>query len=282
MLIGAAVLTALGLAACSPLKTVNLFTARDTYRLTADVPYGIEPRQALDVYTPLGLTEAAPVVVFFYGGSWISGSRGDYRFVGEALAARGIVAVVADYRLSPSVVYPAFVQDGAQAVAWTTRHIAAQGGDPGRVFVMGHSAGAYNAAMVALDARWLGALGLSPSALRGWIGLAGPYDFLPVTNPDVRPAFLYPDTPPDSQPIRHVSPASPPALLLAGTDDDVVDPARNTAQLAAALRQHGVPVQSQVFDGVGHAMMIGAFWKPLRYRAPVLDQIAAFVHERSR
>ncbi|RYF58589.1 MAG: alpha/beta hydrolase [Comamonadaceae bacterium] len=282
VLIGVAVVvvSVVGLAACSPLKTINVFTPSDTYRLTEDVAYGESPRQRLDVYTPINAQGPSPVVVFFYGGSWTGGSRTDYKFVGEALAARGIVTVVADYRLSPEVVYPAFVQDSAQAVAWAVRNIAKEGGDPSHLFVMGHSAGGYNAAMVALDKRWLGEQGLTQSAVRGWIGLAGPYDFIPIENPDIKPAFLYPNTPPESQPINHVTASSPPALLLAGSDDDIVEPRRNTLQLAELLRKQGVPVQAQVFNGISHPMMIGVVWKPLRGRAPVLDRVVDFVHER--
>ncbi len=270
-----------GLAACSPLRAINVLTPGDTYTLEEGVAYGALPRQRLDVYTPLQMRGPAPVVVFFYGGSWTGGSRADYKFVGEALAARGIVAVIADYRLSPEVVYPAFVQDSAAAVAWAVRSIAARGGDPARLFVMGHSAGAYNAAMVALDPRWLEEQGLTQAALHGWIGLAGPYDFIPIENPDIKPAFLYPDTPVESQPINRVTGSSPPALLLAGSADTVVDPRRNTLQLAERLRSKGVQVEVDIFEGISHPMMIGAIWKPLRSRAPVLERVVDFVKERS-
>jgi acetyl esterase/lipase len=124
------------------------------------------------------------------------------------------------------------VKDSAQAVAWTLRSLRELGGDPQRVFVMGHSAGAYNASMVALDPRWLREAGASPDALRGWIGLAGPYDFLPIENEDVKPVFFAPDSPPDSQPVRHVQAGAPPALLIASHKDKLVSAERNTAGLA--------------------------------------------------
>lgn len=281
VIVGVAVLAAvvLGLAACSPLRTINILTPSDTYSLVSDIAYGQNPRQRLDIYKPLSPQQPVPVVVFFYGGSWTGGSRTDYKFVGEALAARGIMTVIADYRLSPEVVYPAFVEDSAAAVAWTVRHIAEQGGDLKRLFVMGHSAGGYNAAMVALDQRWLAAQGLQPSVLHGWIGLAGPYDFIPIENNDIKPAFLYPNTPRESQPIHHVTAASPPALLLAGSADDIVDPKRNTLQMADLLKAQGVPVQVEIFEGVGHPMMIGVVWKPLRSRAPVLERVVDFVKQ---
>ena len=279
VIVGVVVLAAavLGLAACSPLRTINILTPSDTYTLVSDVEYGKNARQRLDIYKPISPQHDVPVVVFFYGGSWTGGSRRDYKFVGEALAARGIMTVIADYRLSPEVVYPAFVEDSAAAVAWTVRHIAQEGGDVQRLFVMGHSAGGYNAAMVALDQRWLAAQGLRPAVLHGWIGLAGPYDFIPIENNDIKPAFLYPDTPRESQPIHHVTAQSPSALLLAGSDDEVVDPKRNTLQMAELLKAKGVPVEVEIFDGVSHPMMIGTVWKPLRGRAPVLERIVDFV-----
>jgi acetyl esterase/lipase len=273
---GAVVLLA-AVTACSPLKMLNALTPSDGFTKTADLPYGEDPRNRLDVYMPQAHNGSVPVVVFFYGGSWNSGSRKDYDFVGQALTSRGIGVVIADYRLYPQVRYPAFLEDGAKAVAWTAAHIAPYGGDPRRLFVMGHSSGAYNAAMIALDPRFLKAVGMQPSDLRGWIGLAGPYDFLPIDNRDVRPVFFYPDSPPDSQPINHVSAAAPPTLLIAANKDKLVNPVRNTGGLAAKLRAAGVPVQEQYYDGVSHATLIGAMARPLRGLAPVLDRVAAFV-----
>ncbi|PKN16121.1 MAG: hypothetical protein CVU66_02160 [Deltaproteobacteria bacterium HGW-Deltaproteobacteria-23] len=150
-------------AACSTLQVLNAITPGSTYQRVANLTYGTDPRQKLDVYTPLNLIGPAPVVVFLYGGNWNSGERNYYQFVGEALASRGMVAVLADYRLFPHVRYPGFIEDSAQAVAWTLQEVQRYGGDPRRVYLMGHSAGAYNAAMVALDPRWLAAYDLGPT-----------------------------------------------------------------------------------------------------------------------
>ena len=265
------------LTACSGADLLNATVSTDSYRRTEALAYGSGPRQRLDVYQPAGNIRNAPVVVFFYGGSWSSGERGDYRFVGEALASRGIVAMVADYRLSPDVRYPAFVQDSASAVRWAADHAAEFGGDARRIFAMGHSAGAYNAAMVALDARWLAAVGLAPARLAGWIGLAGPYDFLPIGDARTRVAFDWPGTPADSQPLSHASRASPPALLLAPAVDSVVDPRRSTVAMAAQLRASGVRVESELFAGVSHVTILASMAQVLRSRAPVLDRVAGFV-----
>lgn len=265
------------LAACSPIKVLNALTPSSTFTKTSAIAYGDDPRQTLDIYRPVPAISNAPVVVFFYGGSWNSGSKDDYGFVGEALASRGIVVVIADYRLYPQVRYPAFLQDGAYAVAWTYQHIADYGADPNQLYVMGHSSGAYNASMLALDARWLNAVGLSPSIFKGWIGLAGPYDFLPIENRDVRPVFFFPDSPPESQPINHVSHGAPPSLLIASTDDSLVNPTRNTGGLANKLRAAGVPVEVFYFSKTSHATLVASISRPLRWLAPVLDRVTGFI-----
>jgi acetyl esterase/lipase len=181
--------------------------------------------------------------------------------------------VVPDYRLYPEVRFPAFLQDNAAAVAWALAHAREFGADPRRVFVLGHSAGAYNAAMLALDGRWLGA---ARDRLAGVIGLAGPYDFLPITDPDIIPVFAPVDDGPASQPITYVDGRNPPMLLMAGTEDTTVNPA-NTARLAARIGQLGGAVQDKFYPGVGHIGIITAFTPLFRGRAPVLDDVALFV-----
>lgn len=271
------------LQACSPLRLINQALPADTHERIVDIAYGPDPRQRLDLYLPGSGASSAdtPTVVFFYGGSWTRGSKDDYRFVGEALAAAGLVAVVADYRLSPAVVFPTFLEDCARAVAWARER---QSEAP--LFVMGHSAGGYNAAMMALDARWLRRVGMQVTDLKGWIGLAGPYDFLPILNRTVRPVFNWPDTPVDSQPLWHaqrLSPgaATPPALLMAARSDRLVDPLRNTVQLGQTLTAAGAAAEWALLDGVGHATLIGAFARPLRGLSPALDLTAAFIRRHS-
>jgi acetyl esterase/lipase len=268
------------LGACAPLKVVNALVPGDSFELRDGIAYGVGNRQILDVYRPVAKPpgpEGWPVVVFFYGGTWNSGERGDYKFVGEALASRGYLALVADYRLYPEVSYPDFLRDCATAVGFALEHSQKWGGDPRKVFVMGHSAGAYNAAMVALDPRQLAAVGHQPSELAGWVGLAGPYDFLPIENRDARPVFHHPDYPAGSQPIDHAGAASPPAFLGAATSDDLVDPRRNTAGLARKLQAAAVPVSQRFYPEVGHVSLVLAFAKPLRWLAPVLDDVDGFL-----
>ena len=260
----------------APLDAINAISPTHGYVISKQLAYGPDPRHKLDVYAPVGARKV-PVVLFFYGGSWNSGKRSDYAFVGEALASRGIVAVLADYRLYPQVRYPGFLEDAARSVAWTVHEIGGFGGDPTRLYLMGHSAGAYNAAMLALDARWLAPHGLTPAILSGWIGLAGPYDFLPVHNPEVRPVFNFPDSPPESQPINHVSKDAPPTLLIAAETDSLVDPIRNSGGLARRLRAVGVPVKEVYLERSSHAGLIASMAWPLRRIAPVLNLVDEFV-----
>lgn len=279
MFSGGLAASALALTACSPTRALNALLPASTHTLTPDVTYGSDLRQRLDIYQPTtpAPPRGHPVVLFFYGGSWNSGERSDYRFIGEALASRGVLTLVADYRLYPQVRYPDFLLDCASALAFALREGPRFGGNAERVFVMGHSAGAYNAAMLALDARWLAAHDLAPERLAGWIGLVGPYDFVPIVNPDVRPVFRHPDVPPDSQPIRYADQRAVRSFLGAVPDDALVNPQRNTAQLAERLQRAGTEVTLRWYERASHVTLAAAFSRPLRWLAPVLDDVEAFI-----
>jgi acetyl esterase/lipase len=274
--VAGALIAVLSLTGCSPAGILNAL-AESGNGFVDGISYGSDPRQKLDLYLPAKNKPPCPVVLFFFGGSWNSGERSDYRFVGEALAARGILTVIADYRLYPQVRYPEFLDDSARAAAWTIANIQARGGDPNRIYVMGHSAGAYNAAMIALDPRWMTRAGSTPKAFAGFIGLAGPYDFLPIENREVRPVFFYPNSPPDSQPILYVTRESPRSFLAAAERDSLVDPERNTHRLADKLAANGVAVTYKRYPHVSHVTLIGAMGRPLRWLAPVLDDVEAFI-----
>lgn len=267
------------LAGCSATQAINALVPSDTYRITPGVAYGPQARQLLDVYQPKGEPPEGgfPVVVFFYGGTWHMGERAQYRFMGEALAAKGMVAMVADYRLYPQVAYPDFLPDCAKAVAYALSESARFSGNPRRVVVMGHSAGAYNAAMIALDPRWLGQQGRRVSELAGWVGLAGPYDFIPIIDPQTRETFGHPNVPLESQPIQHVSAKAPRTFLGVAKEDKQVDPKRNSARLAEKLQSAGVPVEFKRYDHVGHVSLVGSFAQPLRWLSPALKDVSAFV-----
>ena len=243
--------------------------------------YGSHDRQRADVYLPPERLQAPaggwPMVVFFYGGSWRSGERADYAFVGRSLAARGMVVVVADYRLHPEVRYPEFIEDSAQAVAWAWQQAGEWQVNRRRVFVMGHSAGAYNAAMVALDARWLAQHQLQPSVLAGFIGLAGPYNFLPLRVDSLKPVFGFPHTPADSQPVLHAHASAPPSWLFTAAADSFVSPTLNTDSLAYRLRSVGAQVETRTMPRTSHITLVAALASPMRWLSPVLDEVSGIV-----
>jgi acetyl esterase/lipase len=270
------------ISACSPITVIDVLTPKTTYEAANNLSYGSDPRQKLNVFLPHSSdftvpASGYPVVVFFYGGSWNFGNKEEYRFVGEALASRGVITVIADYRLYPQVRYPDFLDDCALAVGWVKHHLADYHGNPLKLYVMGHSAGAYNAAMLALDERWLKKQGLSPSIFKGWIGLAGPYNFLPIANDDVKPVFFHPHYPKDTQPIDFVSASAPHSFLAVSRFDVLVDPERNTKKLAEKLNSLGVEVTLKEYSSTSHSTIVGAFARPLRFIAPVLDDVVAFV-----
>jgi acetyl esterase/lipase len=278
VVVSAVGLIASTLAACAPLTAFNALAPADRgARLArADIPYGALPRQKLDVYVPDAPVKSTPVVVIFYGGSWNSGSKDDYGFLGKALASRGFVAIVADYRLVPAVRFPSFLDDAALAIKWARDHAAEFNGDSTQLFLLGHSAGAYIAVMVALDGRYLRAVGADPTMVRGVAGLAGPYDFLPLDVASTVAAFGQEKDLARTQPINFVTTHSPPMFLATGTDDTTVYP-RNSFGLANRLKKAGVGVTLKTYTGLGHVDILLAISVTFRGKAPVLDDVASFI-----
>lgn len=261
-----------------PLGTFNALMPKDraSARVAQGVPFGAGERLKLDVYAPRAAAEAPrPVILFLYGGSWNSGRRQGYAFAGRALAAQGFVVIVPDYRLVPEVAYPEFLRDGAAAVRWTRRNAARFGGDGERIVLVGHSAGAYNAAMLALDP---GLTGPDRSAVRGLVGLAGPYDFLPLDDDATIAAFGRWPNLAETQPVTHAARGAPPALLLHGDADTRVMP-RHSRALAARLAEAGAEVRVKFYPGLGHVGILAAVAMPFRRRAPVLHDVAAFARK---
>lgn len=253
--------------------------ARAARRLLAGQPYGRGPRQLLDIWVPEGTErgDRLPVVVFFYGGGWSSGERESHGFVARALAGEGFVAVIPDYRLTPKAHWPDFLEDAAAAVAWTRDYIGDLGGDPDRIALMGHSAGAYNAVMLALDPQWMRGAGSDASVIRGVVGLAGPYDFLPFEKGGMADKAMGKIRPPErTQPIAQVRGDAPPLWLASGDQDRTVRP-RNSRNLAAAIEKAGGSVTLRLYPGIGHIGIVTALAVPFRGKAPVLVDASDFL-----
>ncbi|AUT70860.1 alpha/beta hydrolase [Paraburkholderia hospita] len=283
-----AVTAAATLAACSPVKLIDALVPRTGYSAHTALPYESGDRHALDVYVPTSSASAdtpRPLVVFFYGGSWQTGDRRDYRFVGEALASRGYVTVIPDYRLYPDTIFPGFIEDAAAAVDWAHTHAADFGADPQHMFLMGHSAGAQIVMLLATDRHYLMRYGIDAHSLAGAIGLAGPYDFLPLRDENLKTIFPA-ELREDSQPINHVNGSEPPIWLGVGTADRTVDPG-NTTRFAARLESAHDRFTLERYTGVNHAIIVGSLARPIRALssvitvAPVLDDVSAFIDAHS-
>lgn len=267
------------LTSCTELGAFNAVIPHDraALRVAHDVAYGPDPRQTLDIYAPAGGAKSAKIIVFIYGGSWNSGRKEDYSFAARAFASQGFVTAVFDYRLVPQIRYPAFVEDSAAATAFVFRNAKAYGGDPKRLYLLGHSAGAYNAMMVALTPRFLASQGLSNSIIKAVAGLSGPYDFLPLDVDATRQAFAGVADLRSTQPLNQVKKGryAPPVLLATGDADTLVYP-RNTVALADRLRKTGHKVEERHYTGVDHTGTLLSISRPLRGKAPVLNDVVSF------
>lgn len=270
-------LLGLAAAACSPLSVLNRVGPRDrgAGRVARDLPYGDDPRQKMDVFAP-AQARNMPVLVFFYGGGWDSGDRKDYGWAAQALAARGFVVFVPDYRLVPQVHFPAFIQDAAAATARAGDLVATYGGDPARLGVIGHSAGAHLAMMITLDRRYMAAVD-QPGLIKAAAGLAGPYDFLPFDVAASRNAFGRAPDPTLTQPVTFARADAPPLWLGHGTDDVVVHD-EDTTILCERMTAVGGRCEAKLYPGLNHADLIATFSPLFRKKAPVLDDVTTFLH----
>jgi acetyl esterase/lipase len=258
-----------------PVELVNKSIGTAGLTIARNIAYGPGPRDRLDIYRPTGAA-ALPIIVFFYGGSWQWGHRADYQFIAAVLAKKGFVVAVPDYRLYPEVKFPAFLNDCAAATAFMLKNASAHGGDPGHLFLAGHSAGAYNAVSLALNGAFLQAHGSSPDLLAGVIGLCGPYDFLPIRDPVIKDIFSPPSDIRLTQPITFAREGTPPMFLAHGGADLTVLP-RNTTALAARLRQAGSVVETRIYPKLGHIGLLLSHLPYLSWRAPVLKDSLSFI-----
>lgn len=221
-----------------------------------------------------------PVLFFVHGGSWNSGDPEDYDFVGRAFAEQGFVVVLSGYRLGAPGKYPGMIEDTARAFSWTHTEIESYGGDPQNIVIAGHSAGAYNMMMIALQDKWLAPHALSPSDIAGVVGLSGPYDFLPLESESTIASFGHASDLDATQPINHVSDTAPPMLLLHGEKDTTVGVfhSRNMTQLLEKAQR---PVSLALYPEMDHADPLISIAAPWRTRRDIVGKIADFARQHT-
>ena len=278
----------LALSGCSPAALLNSASrlGGDSARLAANgEAFGPDARHRLDVWVPRGAgaplpPKPLPVVIFFYGGGWVMGNRGDYGFAGRAFAAQDFVAIVPDYRLVPGTRFPGFIEDGALAVKWARDNAGRFGGDPRRISLAGHSAGAYIAAMLALDRHYLADIGVDPKVVRAAAVLSGPYDFYPFSEQRGRDALGKWPRPLETQPISFARADAPPLLLIHGGADTIARP-YNSQRLAERLAGLGAPVTLRLYPGKSHVDTVKSLSPLFRGATPALADSAAFLKANS-
>jgi len=269
----------LGLCGCtqSQLFVINSLARFDNFTVVEDIPYSSHELNHLTIYLPENTASSHATVVFFYGGCWggcETINKENYLFVAQALSKHGYTVVIPDYRRYPEVKFGAIIDDAKQSVEWVKAHIGEYGGNPDNIFLMGHSAGAHLGAMLTLNEDYLSSMTIQ--SIKGFIGLAGPYDFLPFTDAYQKEVFGPEENYPSSQPINFVQGTEPPLLLLYGNGDTVVRPV-NIEHLSAKVRQTGGCVETHRYEHLDHAGLLGALSVPLQNREPVLADIARFV-----
>lgn len=269
-------ITLFGICSCKPVDILNLTISRKGYSVFYNIAYSTHPRQKLDIYVPDKLNSPSSTIVYFYGGSWQFGDKDMYRFLGQALASKGFITVIVNYRLYPEVYFPTFIEDGAKAIRWVHMNIPQYGGDSNHVFLAGHSAGAHIAALLITDKHYLEAQGGNQSWIKGMIGIAGPYDFLPFTDPKVKALFSKVSDE-KTQPINYIEKGLPSFLLVTGDKDNDVFP-QNTINFATKLHRFKVPVTEIIYPKIGHIGIILALASGFRYKAPLLDDISQFIN----
>lgn len=268
----------------NPLGALDMLAPTAGFRSIGDLPYGPHGGQVLDLHLPERESPTSPraAVVFFHGGRWSYGRKEEYRFVAQALTARGHAVAVCDYRKYPDVRFPAFVEDGAAAIAWALGHLPRHGIDPDLVFVMGHSAGAHIAALATMDRRYGSVHGIDPDSVAGLILMSGPFDFFPIKGADLREIFGPEEGHAETQPLRFVRRGLPPMLFLHGRRDRTVYPV-SSARMASAIREQGGQARAVFYDFLTHTNILAALSDRIGFLvAPVLDDIASFLARRIR
>jgi acetyl esterase/lipase len=266
------------------LWVVNRIAALQGFQLQPSIAYGSLREQRLDIYQPQEHKsqqeknkQPLPVVIFFYGGCWgacITGTKENYAFVVEAFSSNNMIAVVPDYRLYPSVNFPDIISDASAAVEWVHNNIGRYGGDPKKIFLMGHSSGAHMAAMLAVNPAHLSQA--TYADIKGLIGVAGPYHFLPFSEDYMPILFGLPMQLLDSQPIQFVDGSEPPALLLYGAADSRVKPV-NINTMTEKILGAGGKVDKHIYKGLDHASVLSAYSVLFRDKNSVFSDTLNFI-----
>ncbi len=262
-------------AACTPVKFLNTITPSGSYKFAKDVAYMDGERQKLDIYQPKDPKPGTPVIIFVHGGSWDTGSKSIYKFVGEAFASQGYTTVIPNYRLYPDVVYPEFVNDTAAAIAYTAKRYPERG-----LIVIGHSAGAYNAMMVTVEPKYLQAQGVEVcQTIAGTVGLAGPYGAFPLKAE--RLLIIFPDRhTAEDAPVNLIKGPTPPIFMAIGDKDTTVSELHST-ELQKLIGARGGSADYKMYPGLNHTDVVKVLSRYFDDDSELKGDILSFIEANS-
>lgn len=252
-------LAALFLSACDGLAVyaVNLPVKFEENQVSKNISYGRRAYQSADIYRSEICKKDCPVIVFFYGGGWVSGEKETYPFLARAFTDQGYVVVIPDYAKYPDVKFPEFIKDGAKALSFVEKNIAAYNGDPNNIIIAGHSAGAHLGAMLTYNPLYLQDEKFDHSRIKAFFGFSGPYAFTPEEEPYID-IFGPPEKYPEMKVTNFVSENPIPAYLFNGVEDNVV-PTKSMCKLAVSIHANNGSAVTKRYEDTDHIDMISAF-----------------------
>ena len=235
-------------------NSMNEHTARvrEEFPHYLDLVYGTDPKQRLDLYLPKGKVANAPVFLFVHGGGFREGDKAHYGSVAEPFINRGVITATTSYRLTGSgASYPDQPDDVKSAIKWLFENIGQYGGNPGNIYVAGHSAGAVLTADIGVDRSWLEEMGMPKDILKGIAPISGPYDLRVNRRPGQLDAYApTPEILEKASPILHINDPVPVALVATGSAEEYVEP---SLDFADALKAAGVDAHYLLLEGEDHA-----------------------------
>ncbi len=259
------------------MSLVSQLVANQNISVQKNISYGPLNRQSLDHYQPKTGSTQKPILIFYYGGGWESGEKSIYHFIGAELASKGFDVIIPDYRLFPEVKFPKFINDAALAYNWVWQHLAQKNERP--IVLIGHSAGAHIAALMAYDQTYLNKFSSAANPKfkpAGFIGFAGPYAFNPVTWHTTKDIFSTTKNEDLARPVAFINSKSPTSLLFHGEEDTVVKK-WNMETLTKALKANKVEVEANLLPGISHIDIMLNIGLPLKQQKNILEKMMKFI-----
>jgi acetyl esterase/lipase len=270
-LVAASALTLIAVSACAPVTLLNTITPSSSFEKMSDVSYGPLERQRYDVYRSKTPRRNSPLLVFIHGGSWTDGSKDIYKFLAEGFTSEGFDVVVPNYRLYPNAVYPQMIEDTAKAVVAVAKQF------PDReIVIMGHSAGAYNVLMTALNPQYLKAEGRDLcDSISGVVSLSGPTGIIPLKEEPY--ITIFPDRfTAEDAPLNQADGPTPPLFFGHGADDKTVYP-QNSQKLAEKIQARGGKAIVKIYDDMNHTDAVKVLSRHFDGDATLKTDIIRFV-----